>query len=268
LQRFIPHLLSLAKDPTPLESWCSSRQNQKLGRYFETLISYWLHHSPGIVDVRQSLQVMHNHLTLGEFDFLFYDQMTQQHYHLEVAIKFYLQYGSGLALSDYIGPSGTDRLDRKVLLLFEKQLSLGSTEPGARLLQMVLGQSHVTPLAFVKGMIFVPADKETEVDRALAPGISPQCLRGSWLTQSTLTGVLSGESPLRWRPVPRLHWLSPVIASGPHDALTDEAMRRTVEHHFATSSDPIMLAMLKYDHATQVWGEQGRVFVLKEAPLS
>lgn len=101
----LPHLIDLAIDPTPLLTWCAARPIQKLGRYFQMLVSDWLHHVHDIRDIKQSLQGQNHNQTVGEFDFLFRDQRAQRRYHFEVAIKFCLRHGNGQSLADYWGPS-------------------------------------------------------------------------------------------------------------------------------------------------------------------
>jgi hypothetical protein len=268
LERFAPHLRNLAIDPAPLLSWCSSRSHRRLGRYFETLISYWLHHAPGMSDVRQSLQVTQKNQTIGEFDFLFYDHLTQSHYHLEVAVKFYLRDGLGLSTRDYVGPSGIDRLDRKIHLLFEKQLKLGETVAGAGVLQALYGQTTMTSLALVKGMIFEPF---TEADRGSlnpAPEVSPRCLQGSWLTLNRITSLISDDASVRWRTMHRPHWLSPMIHGETKDSQDGASIRPMIETHFRAHAEPLMIGMMRYDQNFRAWVETERVLILKEPPRS
>lgn len=264
-QLFLSHLHDLAMDPTPLVTWCSARPHQKLGRYFETLMSYWLHHAPSISDIRESVQVIHNGQTRGEFDFLFFDQSTQKTYHLEVAVKFYLRHGTGLNTADYWGPSGIDRLDRKIDLLFEKQLVLGKTDPGRSFLQEIHGGGDVTSLALVKGMIFDPMMSEPLAPPSVARGLSPDCLRGSWVTWEALSSHAKEYLDGRWCLIPRLKWLSPVMLTSNNDVLTGQAILGLLDAHFHKHPDPVMLGNLKYHPDMACWVENRRIFVLQES---
>lgn len=265
-QRFTSHLISLAQDPSCLLSWCSSRPTQRLGRYFEALISYWLHHTPGVIAVHESLQVKQDKLTIGEFDFLFYDQLAQSHIHLEVAVKFYLRLGSSLSLADYVGPSGVDRLDRKMNLLFEKQLNLGGTTAGARLIRTIYGSATVKSMALVKGMIFDPIDEmmcNTNYDKF---GVSPNCLRGFWLHLADLREFTKDQPARRWTIVPRLYWLSQLVTSDPDQILTGEGICLRVGQHFDSHPDPVMIATLEFDRDLGQWVDKARAFVLNAKP--
>jgi hypothetical protein len=228
------------------------------------LISYWLHHAPGITAVHESMQVKQEKLTIGEFDFLFFDQLAQSHIHLEVAVKFYLRLGSSLSLADYVGPSGVDRLDRKINLLFEKQLNLGETAAGARLLQSIYGHATIHSLALVKGMIFDPIDEISNHKNNTGFGVSPNCLRGFWLRLEDLREFTKDRPASRWTMVPRLYWLSQVVTSDPDQALTGEGICLRVEQHFDNHPDPVMIATLEFDHRVGQWVDTAKGFVLNE----
>lgn len=265
-QRFSSHLLSLAQDPSCLISWCSIRPTQRLGRYFEALISYWLHHTPEIISVHESVQVKQDKLTIGEFDFLFFDQLAQSYIHLEVAVKFYLRLGSSLSLADYVGPSGVDRLDRKINLLFEKQLNLGETAAGSRILRSLYGSATVNSLALVKGMIFDPIDEMTPLKNDIKFGVSPTCLRGFWLRLDDLEEFTKDQPTRRWTMVPRLSWLSQVMTSDPDQIFTGPGICLRVAQHFDNHPDPLMIATLEFDRLAGQWVDTARAFVLNAKP--
>jgi hypothetical protein len=208
------------------------------------------------------MQVKQDKLTIGEFDFLFYDQMAQNHIHLEVAVKFYLRLGSSLSLADYVGPSGIDRFDRKMNLLFEKQLSLGETAPGARLIRSIYGSATVNSMAFVKGMIFDPIGETSDNKNYSRFGISPNCLQGFWLHLDDLQEFTKDQPARRWTIVPRLYWLSQVVTSDSDQTLTGEGIYLRVRQHFDSHPDPVMIATLEFDSHVGQWVDTARAFVL------
>ena len=261
-QRFLPHLMTLASDPTPLAAWLHSRSTQRLGRYFESLVSYWLSHAPGLVDVRESLQVKRGKMTLGEFDFLFFDQVLDENVHLEVAVKFYLRHGTGNSLDQYIGPYGNDRLDLKLQLLFGKQVLLSETEEGRKTLSVDGEMPELRSLALVKGYLFDPLTEVGLGPESATPGLSSRCLRGYWVTVEKLADVVRRSPKSLWSIVPKLEWLSPCLRERSHGMLTADRLLEVVSSNMQSDPKPILIAELQEASHLDIYSEAARAFIV------
>ena len=110
-----------------LSAFLATGRIDRVGRYFERLISYWLHHVRQVKVIAESLPIRQHKRTIGEIDFLFYDE-SQRLTHMEIAVKFYLFRPDHVAFgSHYLGPNATDTLDRKVDRLLHHQLPRSET---------------------------------------------------------------------------------------------------------------------------------------------
>lgn len=159
---------------THLGDFMAGKDSRSLGKYFEGLISYWLHHLRKVDVLVESFALREQQRTVGEIDFIFIDEQARMT-HWEIAVKFYLfspaSYGFG---SHYLGPNAVDTLDRKIDRIFGHQLPRSQKQfPNVELRQ-----------AFVKGRIFYPLMQP----RGLAgpPYLSSAHLAGSWLRHAEI----------------------------------------------------------------------------------
>ncbi|MDX1446892.1 DUF1853 family protein [Lishizhenia sp.] len=97
-------------------------KNHRLGYYFEALMHTFFHLSPSIEVVIANHQIIRDKQTLGEIDFIL--QEGEEIYHLELAIKYYLQFQNEDDFSTWLGPNGKDSLSKKIKKLKSHQLQL------------------------------------------------------------------------------------------------------------------------------------------------
>jgi hypothetical protein len=264
-----PWLRELDRNPEPLHAFIEARHSHRLGHYFENLIEFWLRHA-GVSDLRARLQVGEAGHAVGEFDFVFRQDVWGGWQHWEAAVKFYLQEAPIAEWQHFIGPNPSDRLSDKLHQLFDKQLMLGKTPAG----RGALGTDDTpAPRAFVKGYLFFPAG----VERPSVPGLSANGLCGWWLRHGTAPLPTHHGSP-RWKLLHRLAWLAPARATADDvKTMFDTAhMNTIVERHFTraptTSRAPLLLAELA-PGPEGVWNEIARGFVVsaqwpQEGPLT
>lgn len=245
-EQFKYHLVSLEVDPSPLATWIQDRKSQRLGRYFESLVGYWLHHAPGFTDVTESLKVKKEKITVGEFDFLYRDKTSPHHVHLEVAVKFYLRHGSGESWKHYLGPEGRETMDQKLRLLFDKQLLLSTTPEGQEALAHRAPHKSVMPVALVKGAIFDPWTPSEFDPPYPTPGLSHHRLGGWWVHLDKAAEVVQHKPNRTWMILPKLEWLAPRLCERQkaNRTLTGPALLETVHHLFKTSHTPQLIAEL------------------------
>ncbi|ARU30923.1 hypothetical protein CAP31_04000 [Sulfuriferula sp. AH1] len=256
----MPQLQALDRQPDELHAWIAARNPQRLGRYFETLLGYWLTH---LIDARWFVAnqiVKSGRIVAGEYDLLWRDAGGQLH-HWEAAIKFYLQVDPVAGFAGYVGPMRRDRLDLKTAQLRDKQLQLSQTPAGAATLAEMLHTSDVAgPVlarALLKGWLFYPAHSLPHP----STGLSANHLSGWWMRWAAADFHL--PPGLRWRVLDRLAWLSPAM-TGDAAALLDEAdCIRRLSAHFAIDGVPLLIAGLT--HTATGWQEVTRGFVVPPA---
>lgn len=107
--RAMPALQALDSEPAALHDWIAARKPQRLGRYFETLLEYWLSHLIGGQLVAANLRVKAGDIVMGEYDFLWRDVAGALN-HWEASVKFYLQVDAAAGLAGYVGTLTRDRL--------------------------------------------------------------------------------------------------------------------------------------------------------------
>ncbi|NVK22153.1 MAG: DUF1853 family protein [Kangiellaceae bacterium] len=182
----------------------------RLGVYFEQLWQYVLCFDDDFANAQHNRQVIIDKCTLGEFDSLIYDKNSSQTLHCELAVKFYLQVGEGLHLSDWVGPNLKDRFDLKYQRLFEHQLQL-SRQP--KVLEW-LKQQQITIeqiKLLTKGRLFYPYDQFIKQQFVYPEQMNPVHDKGFWLTDTKLLKMLN-NSNYQWYELPKMYWLSSITA--------------------------------------------------------
>ncbi|TNE38602.1 MAG: DUF1853 family protein [Alphaproteobacteria bacterium] len=196
-------LSALEEDAAPLLIWFADGPPRRLGHYFERLVVFWLRNLPSVEIIAANLPLYEEKRTIGEIDLLF--RFENVLYHIELAIKFYLNTGNPTHAAAYVGPMVKDTLKRKLGRLYGHQLPLGQRLAKTPYREE-LGIAEVPhPFAFVKGMLFQPLAQGFADD--LPPGISPECSQGIWCC----IRELNEATPLdftHYRILSRLGWIS------------------------------------------------------------
>ena len=238
-----------------LVDFMGKKEIHSLGKYFERLISYWLHHLRQVEVLRESFTIREQKRTVGEIDFIFIDE----HYrmtHWEIAVKFYLFSLETHDLgSHYLGPNAVDTLDRKVERLFEHQLPRSENFfPDVELREV-----------FVKGRIFYPTLPQVELKNHVS--LSSSHLSGLWLRHAQL-GLLEndmdwGHQDVRYLVLTKPHWLAEITASTTTDGLMSFCeFTDSMDQHFSGSQRCPLVVQLNLDGERYV--EARRLFVVPD----
>lgn len=225
-----------------LQAFLDSDPSNRVGRYFERLVHFYLQCIQRYEIVANQQQIKVDGRTVGEVDFLYRDHAGLLS-HLEVAVKFYLylpdcQHNG----SHFIGPSSSDTFERKTDRLFGRQLPLSRTH------RPEVNRRH----AMMKGRIYYPA-RCTNVDvtpKHLAKGH----LRGTWLRASELETFQTDPS-WNYHLLRKPHWLT-VDPDGP--SLDRNQFRQFVDNHFEINTLPLHFAVVRNGH------ENARLFVVTD----
>jgi hypothetical protein len=243
----------LAQDPAPLLAHLALRKQRRLGLYFEALWHFFLAEDPAIDFLAHNLTVRDESRTVGEFDCLYYCREQQRHFHLELAVKFYLCYRGS-----WLGPNARDRLDLKLARLEQHQLRLADHPAAAAALER-LGIFAPGRQAALRGRLFTPVQQP---DQAAAAG----CHGGSfsWLPLNRLATYLHRERGdrkeqginERYALLGRNLWFSPVAVGDTDGEPGPAAVLARVQEHFSRASRPLLVAILD-----QTGQERSRFFV-------
>ena len=163
------------EDITPL------RYHHRLGKHFEDLFTKCIKKTNTINSVHDHIQVIDKGITLGEADFVL--GQNDAWLHLEIAIKFFLKVGKQGRLEDYLGPSLSDSLDRKIQHLTNKQLKL-FTHPAAKEQLTQRGIPHIDHcIAQVYGWLYYHIE---DTQPTIPSALNPHHSRGLWCVTNEL----------------------------------------------------------------------------------
>ena len=258
---------------THLVEFMARKDARSLGRYFEALTSYWLHHVRKVEVLVESFAIREQKRTVGEIDFIFIDEQARMT-HWEVAVKFYLfSPVSNVLGSRYLGPNAVDTLDRKIDRIFGHQLPRS---------QKWFPKVEVRQ-AFVKGRIFYPLMEQHGLAHqdvlaqqgALTqhhgqkehPYLSRAHLEGIWLRHAEIrfmdSDAVWGAQNAYYLILKKPHWLSVVEADNATDGLMSfREFSDSMEQHFSESQRSPLVVQLKLDDAGCV--ESRRFFVVPD----
>jgi len=215
-------LIALDNDPAELIDAVGDPASMALGVYFEKLVAFWLAGSGRYRVILRNQQVMGEGRTLGEFDFILYDQRERSYCHWETAVKFYLGDGDTESFGAWHGPRRIDRLDKKFDRMTRRQIMLGDTPEGARLLAshgVMLSERRIV----LKGRLFYPVASHTVPHRAPV-GANHGHLSGWWMERDEFMRRF-GTATMRWARLPKHLWLSPIEAGDARSVTSAEILR-------------------------------------------
>jgi uncharacterized protein len=255
-------LLALDNAPEQLEQCVRDMKRHTLGSYYETLVGFWLANRPDIQVRAVNLQVSEEKITVGEFDFVV--QTPEKLFHVEVAVKFYLQLHHSDQWEHWIGARGHDCLGSKMEKLLHQQLQLGKRPSGKQALAEK-GVDNVTPSLFLKGYFFYP--HQAFFSAAITPPhhANPYHLRGWWCPVEDVE-YFSKERCL-WAAPAKSDWLAPACYLTAGQLMGYGELVDYLNQHFSNHSKPVLLTAMQPDRAG-VWHEQHRGFIMPEKWVS
>lgn len=263
-------LQGLDTEPQPLIEWVDKVRSYLLGLRFETLLHFLLLEcqKQGKISHLASNTVLYDeaHRTLGEMDFVFYHPQSQQRFHWETAIKFYLFRPKEFSFERWVGPNGGDWLSRKVEHLFSRQLGISNTmeakQTFKQLFSETLNESPMVRQALLKGMLFYPLNNETPLNLDEQELISHQHIQG-WYCEPEDFYQVDPDQRGRWKIVEKLNWIMPQTFHYHDEKIyTGQEMNILVKNHFQNSRRSIMLTHLLLDEETQLWTEHSRGIIV------
>ncbi len=252
----IEHWLAQIEVSETLSSSIAQPGQQRLGRYAERLLRFYLSEGPLHRLLATNLALRSSapgRQTIGEIDALLADPAGGK-WHWELAVKFFLciSHSSCARTDEFIGPNRRDSLDRKIDKLLGRQLQQPPPVPW--------DQFHWQRAALVRGMIFYRYGRPI----SRCDSLSPDHNRGWWIPRDALDELPDQA----YAHVPRLNWMVPLPLASPEAVLANRAavhacldqVQRLTPARYAPGESAEMLVRLR--PAEDGWQEQDRGFVV------
>jgi len=256
LNRCLPFLKMLDRNPEHLESFVESESRQLLGKKFELFVEYWIRHSGAYDLLLNNEQIQVERRTIGEVDFVLKHLDSVEIWHLEVACKYYLGAKNSGVWADWLGINATDSLHDK-MLKFDKQLSVFQRAEGRELLQ----RERITqPKSFLlmKGFFFY---EWRSLSKCKSPRDSTDNQNtGVYLKVSDMKAFFSGFNS--WVVLSKRHWFSEYTATEHSEVYSELTIQNKVSEIIAEYDFGVMLARLSSDSDLPV--ENLRVVVVPD----
>jgi hypothetical protein len=265
-QALLNWLSHLDQNPQPLNDYLDNHNRVLLGSYFECLWQFFFQFNPDWQLLGHHIQVIDGKQTMGELDILAHNRQLKRHYHIELAVKFYLRqpHKTGKQLQDWLGPQSHDQLDLKLNKLSQKQLPfLQHHATQAELIKRGLPSQPQQALA-LKGYLFEPWQA---AEHHYHPSINPSTATTSWLHHSDLGALLEqchSELTIQWALLPKTHWLGDYQHAQENDIqlLYTKEVQHIVDQHFTSAPYPFALMLVKLVRNTETLAEKERFMLV------
>jgi len=157
----------------------------RLGNRLEYFFSFIIRQSNRYKVIVEHIQIFEEKQTLGELDFILFDNQLNQYIHIELGAKLYLYDPDITAeISRWIGPNRRDSLLQKTIKLKEKQFPILYTQAANSVLQKLhLQDEFIQQQVCLKARLFVP---KTLLNQAFSL-INPLSIKGYYISFATFT---------------------------------------------------------------------------------
>jgi len=250
-----PWLQKLDKDPSALLSHIQKTpRHNRLGLYYEALLSFWLLEHPTWKLLAHELPVYDNKTTVGAYDFLV--ETATDIIHIEVAVKYYMGIEGLADWRDWIGPGQKDSLKLKMNKMLSKQLHLSRLDAGkAALTSAGLPQPTLRRMWF-KGIFFSPHD--TPLKQAPLGGREPT---GVWYPMAAIPSLITQYPRGYWMPRIKPDWLANLnIKDLPAKVTPPAKLESVVKKQFAENGNAPAMWSLMLPDVKVGWREVQRFF--------
>lgn len=254
----IDWLRDLDSSPQLLKDWLQEDAQKLLGKRFESLLAFWLTHSPHFELLHRNV-VFHNEQnnTSGEADFILIDKESNEIWHVESACKYYLAEEKSHNWKNWIGPNGHDSLELKMSKVYHQLRIFDKTE-GKNFLR---DQNLERPISFLlmKGYFF---HHFSLIEGAVPPKDAHRHYCGGWyIYEHELPRFASDFA--QWLLLPKERWISAVHLKGEVAVLSGNEMiercRQFIRKH---AKAPMIVQVEERDGSTI---EVSRGFVVRDA---
>lgn len=250
-----PKILQFDKKPQALNELLYHQRDRRLGHRFETLLSIWFINNPRYQILQQNLAIQTKTGTLGEFDFIIKDLLTNKVQHWEVACKFYLGLPNTKNIENWHGPMLKDRLAIKYKKLQTHQSHLSFKAESIKILSEldIKIDQHI---CLMKGRLFYPLS-HNHYDKPTL--VSSTHLHGWWAKPNSFIRNKK-RSNYRWKPLSKQQWLANQYISP-----TEQSYNATeIVEYFLVRDQQHPLCIAGFEHEGELPQEIERGFLVAE----
>ena len=256
-------LISLDQKPAKLHQFLKGSTTKRLGIYFEKLWQFYLEHGPQWQLLGHNLQIIEQKKTLGELDILAHNQLSG-YYHIELAVKFYLQYPgqSGQECQHWIGPQTRDQLDIKLKTLNKRQFPILHHDQTQELLSSFNIDQTIQQRLVLKGYLF----HQFQHAYLLPIDVNHQCNIGQWLHQKNISALTQDHDT--WAFIEKQQWLGPLVlpkVKDDHVTMCSAMANQFVQDHFSAKPNNHALMLIKLNEKPDTYEEQTRYLIVSDA---
>jgi hypothetical protein len=208
LRSFNPSNDFVATSSTSREEF-PALKSSRLGLYFEQLFTHLLQSSQHYQLVATNLQIHRDGRTIGEFDCLLRALADSSLIHLELAVKFYLQLGTGQQMSDWVGPNYRDRLDIKYEHLLKHQLQLAE-HPDVTAWLKARNLTIDSKALFTRGRLYYQLNNFLNASYCFPSEVISGHQKGFWCSLDEFTDFQSSKPGLKWFKLPKPFWFADI----------------------------------------------------------
>ena len=252
-------LRALDQNPEPLLSHIrATPRHNRLGLYYEALVSFWLQNHSSWQLLAHELPVYEGKRTVGAYDFLV--ETEEGVVHIETAVKYYLGIRGAPDWHDWVGPGLNDCLALKMSKMLSKQIKLSESQAGLR----ALGERGISPPVakklWLKGMYFRPF--------SAAAHCGPQhgiAAAGLWLTLAEWEILNQGAVPEKiWVARTKPDWIGHLAFEDlPPDGVQNSNFPSAIKEKWdEQGQEPSMWSRL--ERSFGLWRETQRVFLVPD----
>jgi hypothetical protein len=250
---------ALDADPSALEAYLEATHHVPLGRYFESLMGFWLENSDAITLIDRNVQAQDEKVTVGEFDVLCKLPENPIPTHLELAVKFYMLHGEGDDAAHWYGPRVRDRFDLKLNKLLQKQAKLSESHAGKQVLSE-RGIDSVAVKILSRGRLFFPWERFFSGALTLPDVVSKEALKGWWLHKG-MYAALKTLGDVRFELLEdKKTWLAPREHEREAGLLDYEALVAYIRD----KNEPLRISVLRWSDGAMLFLEESTGFILED----
>jgi hypothetical protein len=219
---YAKQLRQVKSEPDTLSALISKQTDHRLGHYFETLLNYFFTTNSRYEVLAHNLQIHDGTRTIGEFDFIIKDHLTNKTQHWEMACKFYLGINDTSQIDNWYGPMLKDKLANKYQQMKTRQSQL-SEQPAAQLALEDLSVNVDQKVCLMKGRLFYPLQ---QAKRATPNIVSNTHLQGWWARPDEFLQH-DKTSSLRWYILNKKQWLAEQVFDEKNPSFTSSELMET-----------------------------------------
>ena len=244
------HLIQLDQNPEPLQQHVHKTSSHLLGKYFESLVHYWLSITPTKELLKTNLQIFDNSRTIGELDFIYRDLDNDEIIHIEAAGKFYLSTDNKPDWEYFIGPNTNDRMDLKLDRMISHQTQLINHEVTLHTIKSNGIPQPDRAKIFYKGYSFFNFHEYVNNTFLLPKESNRNHFAGWWLRDNEISKLRSTDS--RWVILERMNWISKCHNPPKNFLLTFNELTFKIDSYFRNNIYPLLIAEVCHNTNTEL----------------